>query len=133
MPGPRVLIIDDDKMIVTLMTALLRKEGFEVISAFDGASGYMAAQKQHPDLILLDMQMPAGGGASVRKRLHDSGHTNGIPVVYVTATAEPGFAEQVIAEGAAGFIQKPFDPETFGARVRSFFRRSTGETRAIPE
>ena len=91
MAAHRVLIIDDDKTLVALMTALLRKEGFQVLAAFDGMSGFMTAQKQRPDLILLDVQMPAGGGAGVWERLSASANTQGIPVVYVTATA--GFTQ----------------------------------------
>ena len=133
MAAHRVLIIDDDKTLVALMTALLRKEGFQVLAAFDGMSGFMTAQKQRPDLILLDVQMPAGGGAGVWERLSASANTQGIPVVYVTATATPGFAEEVTSQGAAGFIQKPFDPEIFGATVKGFFKRATGQTEAVKE
>lgn len=133
MAAKRVLIIDDDKTIVTLMTALLRKAGYQVFPAFDGASGFMVAQKERPDLILLDLQMPAGGGEAVWKRLRMSTHTSGIPVVYVTATSTPGFAAEVEAQGAAGFIRKPFDPETFAERVGDFFKRATGQQDAITE
>lgn len=133
MAQKRVLVIDDDKTLVTLMTALLRKGGYQVLSAFDGVSGFMIAQKERPDLILLDLQMPAGGGEAVWKRLCASTHTSGIPVVYVTATSTPGFAAEVEAQGAAGFIRKPFDPETFVERVGDFFKRATGEQDAIQE
>ena len=133
MATKRVLIIDDDKTMVTLMTALLRKAGFEALAAFDGASGFMVAQKQRPDLILLDVQMPAGGGEAVWKRLHASAHTQGIPVVYVTGTDTPGFAVEAEAQGAAGVIKKPFDPEHFAERVTDFFKRATGQQEAIQE
>jgi len=133
MTSKRVLIIDDDKMMVTLMTSLLRKEGLQVIAAFDGMSGTMMAQKQRPDLILLDMQMPAGGGEAVWKRLAASAHTSTIPVVYVTATSTPGFAAEAEAQGAAGVIKKPFEPEHFAERVMDFFKRATGQMDAIIE
>ena len=133
MSAKRVLIIDDDKTMVTLMTTLLRKEGFQVIAAFDGASGFMVAQKQRPDLILLDMQMPAGGGEAVWSRLAASAHTSAIPVVYVTATSTPGFAAEAEAQGAAGVIKKPFEPEHFAERVLDYFKRATGQMDAITE
>ena len=133
MTPKRVLIIDDDKMMVTLMTSLLRKEGLQVIAAFDGMSGTMMAQKQRPDLILLDMQMPAGGGEAVWKRLAASAHTSTIPVVYVTATSTPGFAAEAEAQGAAGVIRKPFEPEHFAERVMDFFKRATGQMDTITE
>jgi DNA-binding response OmpR family regulator len=133
MAPKRVLIIDDDKTLVTLMTALLRKEGFLVLAAFDAASGFMVAQKERPDLILLDLQMPAGGGEGVWKRLSSSAHTQGIPVVYVSATSSPGFAAEAEAQGAAGFIRKPFEPEHFAERVQGFFKRATGQQEAVQE
>jgi len=129
----RVLIIDDDRTLVTLMTTLLRKAGYQAFAAFDGASGFMVAQKERPDLILLDLQMPAGGGEAVWKRLKSSGHTSGIPVVYVSATSSPGFAAEAEEQGAAGFIRKPFEPEHFAERVDAFFKRATGEMDAIKE
>jgi CheY-like chemotaxis protein len=133
MTAKRVLIIDDDKTMVALMTTLLRKTGCEVLAAFDGASGFMVAQKQRPDLVLLDMQMPAGGGDAVWKRLASSAHTAAIPVVYVTATADAGFAAQAEAQGAAGVIRKPFDPEHFAEREMDFFKRATGQMEKIDE
>jgi DNA-binding response OmpR family regulator len=133
MAGRKILVIDDDKTMVTLITALLRKEGHQVIPAFDANSGFMIAQRERPDLVLLDMEMPAGGGMATWKRLQMSTHTSGIPVVFVSATSTPGFAGEVEALGAAGFIQKPFDPEIFGRRVELFFKRATGQTEAIQE
>lgn len=133
MPGKKILVIDDDKTMVTLMTALLRKGGYQVVSAFDANSGFMVAQRERPDLILLDLQMPAGGGETTWKRLQMSSNTSGIPVVYVTATSTPGFAAEIEAQGAAGFIRKPFEPESFLERVEDFFKRATGQMDAIPE
>ncbi len=129
----RVLIIDDDRTLVTLMTTLLRKAGYQAFAAFDGVSGFMVAQKERPDLILLDLQMPAGGGEAVWKRLKASGHTSGIPVVYVSATSSPGFAAEAELQGAAGFIRKPFEPENFAERINEFFKRATGQQEAIQE
>ena len=133
MAPKRVLIIDDDKTLVTLMTALLRKAGYQPFAAFDAASGFMMAQKERPDLILLDLQMPAGGGEGVWKRLCMSAHTSAIPVVYVTATSAPGFEAEAEAQGAAGVIRKPFDPVTFAERVGAFFKRATGQVERVDE
>ena len=131
MDPKRILIIDDDRTLVTLMTALLRKGGHQVFTAFDAASGFMLAQKERPDLILLDLQMPAGGGAATWKRLSASAHTATIPVVYVTATSPAGFAAEAEAQGAAGFIRKPFEPEQFLERVEEFFKRATGQMETL--
>jgi CheY-like chemotaxis protein len=118
MSKPRVLVIDDDKTMCAVMNAALRAGGFDVTTAFDAAQGFMFAQKDPPDLILLDLSMPAGGGAQAWRRLQMSAHTQTVPVIFVTAEARPGFEEEVRAQGAIGFIAKPFDPTTFAGRVR---------------
>ena len=123
MGNPRVLVIDDDKTMVAVMTAVLKADGFQVSAAFDAAQGFMFAQKDPPDLILLDMNMPAGGGAGTWQRLQHSARTQSIPVVFVTAETKAGLEQEVLRQGAVGFIQKPFDPVTLAERVRGFLER----------
>lgn len=65
----RVLVIDDDKTVQLLLKAALEKAGFRVTAALDAAQGMMYARQQHPDLIVLDIMMPAGGGFAVYERL----------------------------------------------------------------
>ena len=122
MANPRVLIIDDDKTMVAVMTAALKAGGFLVTAAFDGMQGFMFATKDPPDLILLDLSMPAGGGAHTWQRLQNSAKTQGIPVVFVTAEARPGFEREVVSQGAVGYIAKPFDPATLADRVREIWK-----------
>src|SRR5690349_7563436 len=133
MQPKKILIVEDDKTMVTLMTAMLRKGGHTVFAGFDAAAGRMVPQKERPDLILLDLQMPAGGGAATWKRLRMSAHTSSIPGVYGTATGPAGFAAEAEAQGAAGFIRKPFEPESFLARVEEFFKRATGQMEQFEE
>ena len=123
MATPRVLIVDDDKTMVAVMTAVLKAGGFQVSAAFDAAQGFMFAQKDPPDLILLDMNMPAGGGAGTWQRLQQSARTRSVPVVFVTAESKPGLEQEVLRQGAVGFIQKPFDPATLADRVRGFLEK----------
>ncbi|MFI5235229.1 MAG: two-component system response regulator [Gemmatimonadales bacterium] len=123
MVDPRILIIDDDKAIVAVMTAALTAGGFRVTVAFDAMQGFMFATKNPPDLILLDLSMPAGGGAQTWRRLQGSARTQGIPVVFVTAEARPGFEREVLSQGAVGYIAKPFDPTTLADQVQGFLAR----------
>lgn len=123
MASPRVLIVDDDKTMVAVMSAVLKAGGFQVSAAFDAAQGFMFAQKDPPDLILLDMNMPAGGGAGTWQRLQHSARTQNVPVVFVTAESKPGLEQEVLRQGAVAFIQKPFDPTTLAERVRAILER----------
>ena len=118
MANPKILIIDDDKTVVTAVSGALRAAGFQVIAAFDGAQGFMFANREVPDLILLDLNMPAGGGLGVWQRLRGSTRTLGIPVVFVSATAQPGFEKEALSQGAVGFVAKPVDLKALAIQVK---------------
>ena len=123
MVAPRILVIDDDKTMVAVMSAALKAGGFQVSTAFDAAQGFMFATKDPPDLILLDINMPAGGGVGAWQRLQHSARTQSVPVVFVTIESKPGLEQEVLRQGAIGFIHKPFDPSTFAERIRGFLEK----------
>lgn len=118
MANPKILIIDDDRTVVTAISGALRASGFQVAAAFDAAQGFMFANRDVPDLILLDLSMPAGGGLGVWQRLRTSTRTLGIPVVFVSANAQPGFEQEALSQGAAGFIPKPVDVTALASRIK---------------
>jgi two-component system cell cycle response regulator DivK len=109
--GPRrkLLIIDDDRAFVVLAAAILRDAGFLVLEAHDAMQGFMYAQQDPPGIILLDMQMPAGGGMNLLERVQGIPKLKQIPVVVVTASTDEGLADKVRAMGAVGLLQKPVD------------------------
>ena len=114
-----ILIADDDREISHLMCTLLRDRGHTVIAAFDAMQAMMYATRQPvPDLILLDIHMPAGTGLKTLATLKQLARTESIPVVVVTGSTEPGIEERVAALGAVAFLSKPIDPELFLATVR---------------
>jgi DNA-binding response OmpR family regulator len=80
----KILIVDDERDIVKVLVIRLESSGYEVISAFDGAQGVFMAHKENPDLIILDIRMPAGDGFSVAERLKRSSHTWTIPIIFLT-------------------------------------------------
>lgn len=123
MANPRILVIDDDKTMVAVMSAALKAAGFQVSAAFDAAQGFMFATKDPPDLILLDINMPAGGGVGAWQRLQHSARTQSVPVVFVTIESKPGLEQEVLRQGAIGFIHKPFDPSTFAERIKGFLEK----------
>ena len=105
----KLLIIDDDRAFAVLAAAILRDAGYLVLEAYDAAQGYMFAQHDPPDLILLDMLMPAGGGMNVLDRFQANSRLASLPVIVVTASTEPELDEQVKAKGALQVLRKPLD------------------------
>lgn len=114
----RLLIIDDDRAFVVLAAAILRDAGYLVLEAYDAMQGFMYAQHDPPDLILLDMLMPAGGGINVLQKLHTVPHLANIPVVVVTASTDEDLDKTVRAAGAVNLLRKPLDRDRMLALVR---------------
>jgi DNA-binding response OmpR family regulator len=107
----KILIVDDERDIVKGLMIRLQGAGYDVVTAFDGAQGVFMAHKEKPDLIILDIRMPAGNGFSVAQRLKRSIHTFTIPVIFLTGSPEKNAEEKAMALGARFYIKKPYDPE----------------------
>lgn len=107
----KILIVDDERDIVKALMIRLQGAGYEVVTAFDGAQGVFMAHKEKPDLIILDIRMPAGNGFSVAQRLKRSMHTFTIPVIFLTGSPEKNAEEKAMALGARFYVKKPYDPE----------------------
>jgi DNA-binding response OmpR family regulator len=110
-PKKKILIIDDERDIVKALTIRLQSGGYKTVVAFDGAQGVFMAHKEKPNLILLDIRMPAGDGFSVAEKLKESGRTNRIPIIFVTGSPEMGAEARARELGARYFIKKPYDAE----------------------
>jgi CheY-like chemotaxis protein len=107
----KILIVDDERDIIKALTIRLRGAGYEVVTAFDGAQGIFTAHKENPDLIILDIRMPAGNGFSVAEKLKESVNTLAIPVIFLTGSPEKNSEEKAMALGARFYVKKPYDPE----------------------
>jgi two-component system alkaline phosphatase synthesis response regulator PhoP len=107
----KILIVDDERDIVKALTIRLQRAGYGVVTAFDGAQGIFMAHKENPDLIILDIRMPAGNGFSVAEKLKESTDTFTIPVIFLTGSPEKDSEERAMALGARFFVKKPYDPE----------------------
>ena len=107
----KILIVEDERDIVKALTIRLQANGYEVVTAFDGAQGAFMAHKEQPDLIILDIRMPAGDGFSVAEKLKQSGPTKDIPVIFLTGSPERNSEARAMELGARFYIKKPYDPE----------------------
>ncbi|HSB05626.1 MAG TPA: response regulator [Thermodesulfobacteriota bacterium] len=107
----KILIVDDERDIVKAVTIRLQTSGYEVVTAFDGAQGLFMVHKEKPDLIILDIRMPAGDGFSVAQRLRKSINTVQIPIIFLTGSPEKNSEERAQELGARFYIKKPYDPE----------------------
>jgi signal transduction histidine kinase len=127
---PLVLVADDEKNAVLLLTRILERDGFEVESAQDGESALYKARTLQPDLILMDVQMPRLNGFEVTARLREDPFTARIPVIFVTAAArDPSDVAHGFQLGADDYIRKPYDYHELLARANSKMRARQLEDR----
>src|SRR3954453_16531677 len=117
----RVLIVDDDTELVSLMSAFLSEQGFQTAFAHDGPTGLKAALSGQHDLMLLDVMMPGFYGFEVLKRLRE--HASDLPVLMLTARTEGPSRVRGLDGGADDYLPKPFDPLELTARIRAILRR----------
>ena len=127
----RVLIIEDNPDNLELMTYLLRAFGHAVLAAVNGRQGLEVACREHPDLIICDVQLPEMDGYEVARRLKADGTLRNTPLVAVTALAMVGDRERVLAAGFDGYPAKPIYPETF-VRQMEVYLRAEQQTTAPP-
>lgn len=124
----KILVIEDEKNILELVSFNLEREGFQVIATMDGTSGLEMAREELPDLIILDVMLPGMNGLEVCRELHQDPTTGNIPVVILSARAEELDKVLGLEMGADDYIVKPFSPRELLARVKARLRRySPGE------
>jgi putative two-component system response regulator len=118
----RVLVVDDTESVRSLFRKLLSSDGHEVVSAADGAAALEAVQRHRPDVVLLDVDMPAMDGLEVCRRLKADPGTRLTPVVMVTGQTDLSDRLRGIEAGADEFLSKPVHPQELRVRVRSLSR-----------
>jgi CheY-like chemotaxis protein/phosphoribosyl 1,2-cyclic phosphodiesterase len=119
-----VLVIDDDEELRVLARKSLRKAGHHVLEASGGEQGLAMLLSEKPDLILLDLLMPAPDGFAVLERLRADAATRNIPVIVLTGHGDEESARKSFEAGATDFLSKPFTPPQLDARVRSCVARA---------
>lgn len=112
-----VLIADDDPTTCQMVLAVVQAAGHKGIIARDAMQVMFMATHQNPDLIVLDLQMPAGTGVGALERLKQSTRTDTIPVLILSGTRDTNLVQRVLEMGAVEFIQKPADPDELAAAI----------------
>lgn len=106
----KVLIVEDDDKIALALSLRLQAAGYETTTASDAITGVHSALTMSPDLVLLDISLPAGNGFTVAERVRRSSAAR-TPIIFLTASKQPGFRERALELGAAGYFEKPYEAE----------------------
>ena len=122
----KILIVDDDPDLRVALKVRLRANQYDTVNAVDGYSAIKQAQREHPDLIILDLGLPAGDGLVVLDRLHQHPELAEIPVIVLTAREPTSSKAQVMEAGACAFFQKPADNDELMAEIRATLARTSG-------
>jgi CheY-like chemotaxis protein len=120
---PRVLVTDDEPITRMLIKLLLEREQFQVLEATNGREAVEIATREHPDLVMIDLNMPEMDGYEAIGRLRRDLSLATLPIVVITSEEGPGVERRVLQLGADDYIVKPFDPEVLLSRVNAVFRR----------
>jgi DNA-binding response OmpR family regulator len=120
--APRILLVDDEQPIQTLLSFPLQRDGYEVVVASDGREALTRFEEQAPDLVVLDLMLPRMDGLEVCKRLRAKGET--VPIIMLTAKSEEIDKVLGLELGADDYITKPFSMREFRSRVKAALRRA---------
>ena len=123
--APRVLVVDDEAMLADLLSQALRHEGWETATAKDGLDALAKATSFHPDVVILDVQMPRMDGLETLERLR--ARDPELPVLFLTARDAVADRVQGLRAGADDYVTKPFRLAELLARVRALLRRQAAE------
>ncbi len=127
MSKPKILVVEDERNLADTLALNLRREGFEVLTAYDGMDGLRQAQLRLPDLVVLDLMLPVKHGLEVCRDLRAGGRTRAIPIVMVTAKAEESDELIGLAVGADDYVTKPYSLKVLIQRVKNVLRRQGRE------
>ena len=117
----KALIVDDDRILADVVAFTLRREGFEVLQAYDGNSAIQRWSVEQPDIILLDVNMPKMDGFAVCAHIREQSNT---PIILLTVRGEEDDIIQGLEIGADDYIVKPFSPRQLVARTKAVLRRA---------
>ena len=124
MTGKKVLVVDDDVKTVELVKLYLNRDGYRVLTAYDGIEALRLARESHPDLIVLDLMLPGLDGLQVCQALRAE---SDVPIIMLTARTTDEDKLTGLGLGADDYVTKPFSPKELAARVRAVLRRLPGE------
>lgn len=123
---PTVLVVDDEKNILELISFALQKEGYHVLTATDGEEALRTAKEDVPDLIILDVMLPGQDGFEVCKLIRSTTVISNIPIIMLSARTDVVDRVLGLEFGADDYLTKPFSPRELATRVKANLRRSNG-------
>lgn len=121
---PRILIVEDEAPLVTMLRYNLEREGFAIDEAADGEEALLRIAERRPDAVLLDWMLPLVSGLEVCRQLRRAPATRGLPIIMLTAKSEEGDRIRGLDSGADDYVVKPFSPSELVARLRAVIRRA---------
>ena len=127
MPKGRILIVDDEEDILSLVEYNLKKEGYRTIGVKTGEAALQLVEEETPDLIILDLMLPEMDGLEVCRILKSNENTSDIPIIMLTAKGEEADIVVGLEIGADDYVTKPFSPRVLLARTKALLRRKTKE------
>lgn len=119
----KILIVEDNEMNMRLFSDLLKSKGYSVLQCMDGKKALSIVQAEHPDLVLMDIQMPGISGLEVTALIRQSPDVADTKIVAVTAFAMKGDEQKIIDGGCNGYIAKPIAVQNFLETVDSFLKQ----------
>lgn len=127
--GEKILLVDDEAVIATAVRAYLERDGYRVITAADGRAALQAFEHERPDLVILDLMLPAVSGWEVCRRIRGAAPT---PIILLSARTEETDKVAGLKMGADDYVTKPFSPAELVARVEAVLRRTAGAAAPAP-
>jgi len=115
----KILIIEDEKDVLTMIYYTLRATGCNILKAETGEDGVLLAQKEEPDVIVLDLILPDIGGVEVARRIREIPSLISVPIILMTASVE-NIKDKALEIGANSFLTKPFDPKKLAEEVKKY-------------
>lgn len=125
----KILIVEDNRELLNILRMQLRDEGYKVVGAEDGVQAVTLARQERPDVILLDLGLPAGDGFTVIKRLAKFHHANEIPIIVITGQPKEEYEQEALEAGVVACLAKPFETEQLLAAIRE----TLGESNSLVE
>lgn len=120
----KILVVDDEIQLITMVQMRLEAKGYEVITANDGEEGLAKAKSERPDIILLDVMMPKMDGYKVCGLLKNDTRYSKIPVILFTARAQQGDRDVGGEVGADAYVTKPFEPPVLLAKIEELLNKA---------
>src|SRR3990167_11154399 len=128
----RILVIEDNPTNLELVVYLLKQFGYETLTAMDGQEGLALAEKEKPDLIICDIQLPKLNGYEVAKSLSRNPEFSDVPLIAVTAYSMVGDRDAIMSAGFNGYISKPIDPDSFVKQIEMFLTKKQHSNHVSP-